>query len=70
LNAEQQLYAAQRDLVKARYDTLFRWLKLKAAVGELSGEDVLAVNGQLSGVAKQAVQADLGQNIGVEQHPR
>jgi outer membrane protein len=44
LNAEQQLYTAQRDLVKARYDTLFQGLKLKAAAGILTEEDVYAVN--------------------------
>lgn len=44
LNAEQQLYTAQRDLVKARYDTLLQGLKLKAAAGTLGEEDVYAVN--------------------------
>ena len=44
LNAEQQLYTAQRDLVKARYDTLFQGLKLKAAAGILSEADVTLVN--------------------------
>ncbi|MBI3901362.1 MAG: TolC family outer membrane protein [Nitrosomonadales bacterium] len=44
LNAEQQLYTAQRDLVKARYDTLLQGFKLKAAAGVLTEADVLAVN--------------------------
>ena len=44
LNAEQQLYTAQRDLVKARYDALFQGLKLKAAVGGLTEEDIYDVN--------------------------
>ncbi|HEY5763998.1 MAG TPA: TolC family outer membrane protein [Rhodocyclaceae bacterium] len=35
LNAEQQLSAARRDLVKARYDTLLAQMQLKAAVGAL-----------------------------------
>lgn len=48
LNAEQQLYAAQRDLVKARYDTLLQGLKLKAAAGGLTESDVLVVNGLLA----------------------
>lgn len=48
LNAEQQLYTAQRDLVKARYDTLFQGLKLKAAAGGLTGDDVVVVNGLLA----------------------
>lgn len=47
LNAEQQLYAARRDLFKARYDTLFQGLKLKAAAGELTEQDVMLVNGLL-----------------------
>jgi outer membrane protein len=44
LNAEQQLYTAQRDLIKARYDTLFQGLKLKAAAGVLSEADVDLIN--------------------------
>ena len=44
LNAEQQLYTAQRDLVKARYATLFQGLKLKAAAGVLTEADVRGVN--------------------------
>lgn len=40
LNAEQQLYTAQRDLIKARYDMLLSGFKLKAAAGSLSEEDV------------------------------
>lgn len=47
LNAEQQLYSAQRDLAKARYDTLLQGLKLKAAAGALSEDDVLTVNALL-----------------------
>lgn len=50
LNAEQQLYAAQRDLAKARYDTLLQGLKLKAAAGTLSEDDVLTVNALLGSV--------------------
>jgi outer membrane protein len=48
LNAEQQLYTAQRDLLKARYDTLFQGFKLKAAAGVLTESDVLEVNGLLA----------------------
>jgi outer membrane protein len=48
LNAEQQLYTAQRDLLKARYDTLFQGFKLKAAAGVLTEADVLEVNGLLA----------------------
>lgn len=48
LNAEQQLYTAQRDLLKARYDTLFQGFKLKAAAGVLTDSDVLEINGLLT----------------------
>lgn len=48
LNAEQQLYTAQRDLLKARYDTLFQGFKLKAAAGVLTESDVLEINGLLA----------------------
>jgi len=44
LNAEQQLYAAQRDLSKARYDVLLQSMKLKAAAGILGEDDVAFVN--------------------------
>lgn len=44
LNAQQQLYTAQRDWIKARYDTLFQGFKLKAAAGVLTEADVSAVN--------------------------
>ncbi len=48
LNAEQQLYTSQRDLLKARYDTLLQGFKLKAAVGVLTEADVLEINGLLA----------------------
>ena len=44
LNAQQQLFSTRRDLAKARLDTLAAQLKLKAAAGTLSEEDVAAVN--------------------------
>lgn len=40
LNAEQQLFTAQRDLIKARYDLLLNGFKLKAAAGRLTELDV------------------------------
>lgn len=48
LNAEQQLYKSQRDLLKARYDTLFQGFKLKAAAGVLTGSDVVEINSLLA----------------------
>ncbi|MEK7436303.1 MAG: TolC family outer membrane protein [Pseudomonadota bacterium] len=44
LNAQQQLFSTKRDLAKARYDTLLAGLKLKAAAGTLTEEDLEAVN--------------------------
>jgi len=44
LNAEQQLYTAQRDLIKVRYEILLQGLKLKAAAGMLSETDIFALN--------------------------
>lgn len=48
LNAEQQLYSTMQDLEKARYDTLFSGLKLKAATGELSAQDLTALDALLA----------------------
>jgi len=47
LNAQQQVYSTQRDLAKARLDTLAAQLRLKAAAGTLAEEDVAAVNALL-----------------------
>jgi outer membrane protein len=44
LQAEQQLRAAQRDWRKGRYDQLAAHLKLKAAVGIATLEDVMALD--------------------------
>jgi outer membrane protein len=40
LNVQQQLFAVRRDIVKARINALTAWVRLKASVGELNGEDV------------------------------
>ena len=44
LNAQQQLFAARRDLSRARYETLLNSLRLKAAAGILTEVDVQHVN--------------------------
>ena len=44
LNAQQQLFAAQRDLSKARYDALLASLKLRASVGSLQTNDLDTVS--------------------------
>jgi outer membrane protein len=47
LNAEQQLFSSMQDLEKARYDALYGGLQLKAAAGELSEDDLQAINSLL-----------------------
>jgi outer membrane protein len=47
LNAQSQLYDTRQKLVKARMDTLISLLRLKAAAGSLSEEDVTAINALL-----------------------
>jgi len=51
LNAQQQLFAAQRDLSKARTDALLAGLRLKAAVAALNPDDVDVVSGLILGQA-------------------
>jgi outer membrane protein len=48
LGAQQQLFASRRDLAKARYEAVLEGLKLKAAVGALQEEDLVAINGFLT----------------------
>ncbi|MNN47664.1 Outer membrane protein TolC precursor [compost metagenome] len=44
LNAQQQLFITQRDLSKARYDTLMNSLRLKSAAGALREQDLVQIN--------------------------
>lgn len=44
LDARQNVFRAQKDLERARYDYLLNSLRLKEAVGSLSGDDVQAIN--------------------------
>ena len=44
LNAQQQLYATQRDLAAARYAYLLSGLRLKAAAGSLTETDLAEVD--------------------------
>ena len=48
LNAQQQLFTTQRDLARARYDTIVNSFRLKAAAGSLTEEDVVAINALLA----------------------
>jgi len=47
LNAQQQLFSTQRDLARARYDTLLNSLKLKSAAGTLKEDDLQQMNALL-----------------------
>ncbi len=47
LNAEQQLFAAMRDLSKARVETFMQGLRLKASIGILSEADLAELNQSL-----------------------
>ena len=47
LNAQQQLFSARRDLAQAKYAYILSTLRLKAAVGRLTEQDVVAVNAWL-----------------------
>jgi outer membrane protein len=47
LNAQSQLYDTKQKLAKARLDTLMAQLKLKSAAGNLTEEDLAAVNALL-----------------------
>jgi outer membrane protein len=53
LNADNQVYVTRRDLAKAVVDTLMSQLRLKAAVGTLSEDDVAAANALLDPAAIQ-----------------
>jgi outer membrane protein len=47
LNAQQQLFASERDLAHARYDALISGLRLKAAAGTLQEQDLVQINALL-----------------------
>ena len=53
LNADNQVYVTRRDLAKAVLETLMSQLRLKAAVGTLSEDDVAAANALLDPGATQ-----------------
>ena len=49
LNAQQLLFSAQRDLAQSIYNTVINLFRLKAAVGQLTENDVVAVNDWING---------------------
>lgn len=48
LNAQKLLYSTQKDLSKARYDTIMNGLRLKSAAGTLKEEDLAPINALLA----------------------
>ena len=44
LNAQQQLFSARRDLAQSKYNYVLSLLRLEAAIGELTEDDLVAVN--------------------------
>jgi len=47
LNAQSQLFDTRQKLSKARFDTLIAQLKLKQAAGNLTEDDLVAINALL-----------------------
>ena len=58
LNAQQQFYAAQRDLAQARYNYLLSYLRLRNAAGTLTAEDLHTVAGYFVGNSGSAPMAE------------
>lgn len=44
LNAQQLLFSARRDLAQSKYNYILSLLRLEAAIGELTADDLVAVN--------------------------
>ena len=44
LNAQQLLFSARRDLAQSKYNYIMSLLRLEAAIGELTEDDLVAVN--------------------------
>jgi outer membrane protein len=61
LNAQQQVLQTQRDLARARYDTILNGLKLKSAAGALTEGDVEIVNRLLGFEDRPSAPARTGQ---------
>ncbi len=63
LNAQQQVFQTQRDLARARYDTILNGLRLKSASGSLTESDVEAVNRLLGYDQKPATPAPRSEQL-------
>jgi len=55
LNAQRELYRAQRDYSRSRYDYLLNVLRLKQAAGQLTQKDLNEIDGLLSAAPASAV---------------
>jgi outer membrane protein len=53
LNAQQLLFSARRDLAQSKYNYILSLLRLEAAIGELTEDDLVAVNQWLDRRAAQ-----------------
>jgi outer membrane protein len=65
LNATTQLVQTQRDLKRARYDFLLAGLRLKAATGALTDEDVAGISGLLDAAVPITVPDVTASGLGV-----
>ena len=54
LNAQQLLFSARRDLAQSRYNYVMSLLRLEAAIGELTENDLVAINTWLDRAAPNA----------------
>lgn len=70
LQAEQQLAAARRDLRKARYEQIVLQLKLKAAAGSATSNDVVAVDRMFAMIEPPPVNAPPIPNQPAPRSPR
>jgi outer membrane protein len=55
LNAQRELYRAQRDYARSRYDYLLNILRLKQAAGQLAPKDLNEIDGLLGAMPDAAV---------------
>jgi hypothetical protein len=59
----QQLTSTRRDLSKARYDALLTGLRLKAAAGSLTADDLRSVNAMLKAERPVDIPQDLSGTV-------
>jgi outer membrane protein len=69
LNAQAQLFATRRDLQRARYDTILNGLRLKAAAGTLTEEDIVQINTLLTATSSSLTALPTGPSKVTPQKP-